>query len=327
MGVEVVAPEMVQAPIDGVSEVDKSVLHEKENGKLGKVSGLTEPIQFGSHGEEPVKAEGIDVTDANLPKDAVDEWPAPKQVHSFYFVTYRPYDDPKIKAKIDQAEKEIQKRNQSRFQITEELKAKRSKRAELINQSRALKNEGRQYKSIFDEKKKEMEPLQQALGKLRTSNNAGRVGICSTENELNDLIYSLQYRMQHESISLTEEKNILREMKQLEGTREKVIANAAVRAKIQDSLGQKEDIQDQVKLMGVDLDGVRKERQALWEKLDGLDGKVKALDADIKVLQDELEAVFQKRDKTYETLQELRKQRDEGVQKYGISEQQLESTS
>lgn len=65
--------------------------------------------------------------------------------------------------------------------------------------------------------------------------------------------------------------------------------------------------------MGVDLDGVRKERQALWEKLDGLDGKVKALDADIKVLQDELEAVFQKREKTYETLQELRKQRDEGV--------------
>ncbi|KAB5534623.1 hypothetical protein DKX38_017709 [Salix brachista] len=312
MGVEVVAPEKVQAPIDGVSEVDKSVLHEKENGKLGKVSGLTEPIQFGSHGEEPVKAEGIDVTEANLPKDAVDEWPAPKQVHSFYFVTYRPYDDPKIKAKIDQAEKEIQKRNQSRFQITEELKAKRSKRAELINQSRALKNEGRQYKSIFDEKKKEMEPLQQALGKLRNSNNAGRVGICSTENELNDLIYSLQYRMQHESIPLTEEKNILREMKQLEGTREKVIANAAVRAKIQDSLGQKEDIQDQVKLMGVDLDGVRKERQALWEKLDGLDGKVKALDADIKVLQDELEAVFQKREKTYETLQELRKQRDEG---------------
>ena len=63
-----------------------------------------------------------------------------------------------------------------------------SKRAELINQSRALKNEGRQYKSIFDEKKKEMEPLQQALGKLRNSNNAGRVGICSTENELNDLV-------------------------------------------------------------------------------------------------------------------------------------------
>lgn len=61
-------------------------------------------------------------------------------------------------------------------------------------------------------------------------------------------IHSLQYRIQHESIPLTEEKQIIREIKQLEGTREKVIANAAMRAKIQDSLGQKEAIQDQVKV-------------------------------------------------------------------------------
>lgn len=54
--------------------------------------------------------------------------------------------------------------------------------------------------------------------------------------------------MQHESISLSEEKRILKEIKHLEGTREKVISNAALRSKIQDSLGQKEDIQDQVKV-------------------------------------------------------------------------------
>jgi hypothetical protein len=61
-------------------------------------------------------------------------------------------------------------------------------------------------------------------------------------------IYSLQYRIQHESIPLTEEKQILREIKQLEGTREKVIANAAMRTKLQDTMGQKNDIQDQVKV-------------------------------------------------------------------------------
>lgn len=47
---------------------------------------------------------------------------------------------------------------------------------------------------------------------------------------------------------MSEEKQILREIKQLESTREKVMANAAMRAKIQDSLGQKEAIQDQVKV-------------------------------------------------------------------------------
>lgn len=40
----------------------------------------------------------------------------------------------------------------------------------------------------------------------------------------------------------------MREIKQLEGTRGKVIANAAMRSKIQDTLGQKEAIQDQVKV-------------------------------------------------------------------------------
>ncbi|KAB5521431.1 hypothetical protein DKX38_025750 [Salix brachista] len=311
MGVEVLAPEKVQVPIDSVNGVDETILHEKENRKLDEVEGLTEPIQFGSHGEEPVKAEGNDVKDSNLPKDAVDEWPAPKQIHSFYFVTYRQYDDPKIKSKIDQADKEIQKRNLSRFEIMEELKAKRAKRAELVNQVRTLKNENRQFKSIFDEKKKKLEPLHQALGKLRDTNSAGRGGLCSSEEELNDCIYRLQYCIQHESISLTEEKQKLRDIKQLEGTREKVIANAAMRAKIQDSMGQKEDIQDRVKLMGVDLDGVKKEQQVLWGKIDGLDGKVKALDTEISTLQDELTAVTQKRDKAYETIQELRKQRDE----------------
>lgn len=54
--------------------------------------------------------------------------------------------------------------------------------------------------------------------------------------------------MQHESIPLSEEKQLLKEIKQLEATREKVVANAAMRAKIQDSLGQREDIQDQVKV-------------------------------------------------------------------------------
>lgn len=62
-------------------------------------------------------------------------------------------------------------------------------------------------------------------------------------------IYSYEYRIQHESNTLNEEKQLLKEIRQLEGTRDKVIANAALRAKIKESLGHKEDIQDQVKVI------------------------------------------------------------------------------
>lgn len=61
-------------------------------------------------------------------------------------------------------------------------------------------------------------------------------------------IRSIEYRMQHESMPLKEEKQLMRELKELEATRPKVIAKSAMRAKIQESMGQKEAIQDQVKV-------------------------------------------------------------------------------
>ncbi|XP_043689865.1 proton pump-interactor 1-like [Telopea speciosissima] len=321
MGVEVVADDFTQAPVKDGANAEHGILNEKEsivpNQEAG---GLDEPIIFGSHGTHaPVKGE-VDsaLDDKNFPKDAVDEWPAPKQIHYFYFVKYRAYDDPKLKAKLDQADKEVQKKSQARFQIIEALKAKKSDRAQVIAQLKPLTVEGKRYRVMMDEKRKEMEPLNQALGKLRGANSANRergergVGICSSEAELNALIQSLNYQIQHESLTLAEEKQIIREIKQLEGTREKVIANAAMKAKIEDSMGQKEAIQDQVKLIGVDLDGARKEQQAVRAQIKNLEDDLKAIDNEISSLQEELNTVNQRRDKAYETLVELRKQRDEG---------------
>ncbi|KAG4149790.1 hypothetical protein ERO13_D05G355175v2, partial [Gossypium hirsutum] len=251
MGVEVVDSDLAQLSIDKVTEVDKSFLH--ENGKLDKDPVYNNPIDVDSHSEEPDKEEENGASDPDFPKDAVVEWPAPKQMHSFHFIRSRFYEDPAIKAKLDQADKEIQKWKKARFKLTDELKAKRAERSEMLSQVRALNMR----------KKREIESLQQALGKLRNNKDVdNRLSLCASEEELDFIIHSLQYRIQHESISLSEEKRILKEIKHLEGTREKVIANAAMRSKIQDSLGQKEDIQDQVKLMGVDLNGVRKEQHA-----------------------------------------------------------------
>lgn len=43
---------------------------------------------------------------------------------------------------------------------------------------------------MFDEKRKEMEPLQQALGKLRSNDGGSARGpaICSSEEELNSMV-------------------------------------------------------------------------------------------------------------------------------------------
>lgn len=315
MGGDSLETELAHVSVETKTEANISSV-QKENGVLNQDSGIT----FGSHGtEEPGKKEVNTLPENNsIPKDAVDEWPAPKQIHAFYMVKYRLYDDQKTKVQMDHADKELKRLNQARFQITEKLRAKRADRARVISQSKALGDENKQFRQIIDDKRKEMEPLHQALGKLRNSNGGGRERsfICSSEEELNDVIKSLQYRIQHESIPLSEEKQIIREIKQLEGTREKVIANAVVRAKIEDSLGEKEAIQDQVKLIGSGLDGVRKEKKVIQDKLDQLDSEIKAIEAVINALQDELDIVTQNRDKAFEKTRDLRKQLDQGNAPY-----------
>lgn len=64
-----------------------------------------------------------------------------------------------------------------------------SERADLIAQLKALGVENRNFNIVLDEKKKDMEPLHEALGKLRHANTGGRgSGLCSSEEELNLLV-------------------------------------------------------------------------------------------------------------------------------------------
>ncbi|CAI9088672.1 OLC1v1023074C1 [Oldenlandia corymbosa var. corymbosa] len=309
MGVEVAEPKLAHVPGETAGQ-DSGLLN--ENGKINEVVGHIEPIKFGSHGSDEVaKGETNKAAEVSFPKDAVDEWPAPQQIHTFYFVKYRSYEDQKLKIKLDQVDSDLTKKTQARSQLIEKLRNLKADRAQKISLLKALNEENKQYRSLIDEKKKEREPLQQALGQLHGGKERGS-GICSSVEELDYRIKSLQYRMQHESIPLTEEKQILREIKQLEGTREKVVANAAMRAKIQESMGEKEALEDQMKLIRVDMDGVRKDQQVVFAKRKQLEEEKDIIEKAIKSLEEELTTLTQKRDQTYESIKQLRKQREEG---------------
>jgi hypothetical protein len=120
----------------------------------------------------------------------------------------------------------------------------------------------------------------------------------------------LEHRIAHESIPLNEEKRLVKEIKELEKTRPKVVANAAKRAKMQDTVVERDAIQDQVKIIGEGLDGVKKDRQAVRSKIKVLEDELKIVDAEIAALQEDLNAATARKDKAYESLNELRKARD-----------------
>lgn len=273
---------------------------------------VNEPIKFGSHGtKESTKEEGQKVPVVGQRKDAVEDWPEPKQIHSFYIVRYRRYEDQNLKPKYDQAEKELQKLNQARFQLIEKLRAKKAERSELIAQRKSVSAENQEFWTVIEGKRKEMKPLQDALGKLRGPRKEGGPILCSSEAELDNLIKSLQYRIQHESIPLNEEKKILREIKQLEGTRGEVRENVALRAQIQESMGEKDAIQKQVKLMSGGLDDVRKEQQAVKARRKIIDDQLDANTKQLESLDVQMKEITKKRDTAFVRVQELRNQREE----------------
>lgn len=125
MGVEVVGAvdmDMVEKPIEDVKENGNESGNESANENVDHDS--KDPIKFGSFGEVRENGEESTTSDISVPKNAVEEWPAFKQTHTFSFIRHSRYDDPKIKAKIDQVDKEIRKLTQARETVFQELKAK-----------------------------------------------------------------------------------------------------------------------------------------------------------------------------------------------------------
>lgn len=120
MGVDHLETELAHVSVE--TKTEGNILLHKENGILNQDSG----IKFGSHGtEETGKNDVNNLPENSISMDAVDEWPAPKQIHTFYMVKYRSYDDQKTKGLLDQADKELKNINQARYQMTEKLRAKR----------------------------------------------------------------------------------------------------------------------------------------------------------------------------------------------------------
>ena len=68
-----------------------------------------------------------------------------------------------------------------------------------------------------------------------------------------------------------------------------------------------------IQIIGEGIDGIKKERQAVRSKIKVLEDELKLVDAEIASLQEDLDAATARKDKAYESLQELRAVRDAKV--------------
>ncbi|KAL5997671.1 hypothetical protein ACLOJK_008601 [Asimina triloba] len=265
-----------------------------------------------NHGFQP--EESIESCMADIPKGKANTPTSKQVIHSFYFVRLRPYED--CMMKLEEAEEDRRRISRKSFRLSKELSRKQYLHLNRINQqSQALSLEDSQYEQVLRNKMRELKPpFHAALAKLHHPHNITtkmEENLCSSERELNCVMKRLSHCLQHKSDTSVKERQVLREMKLLERTREEVVAKSLKdKSDHEYSFGPEKAIQDQ--FAGLGLERAKKEHQTnkkrIREKMGLLEDERKFKEEKIRLLEKEYQTVKTQLKETHETVLELRKE-------------------
>ncbi|XP_045830655.1 plectin [Trifolium pratense] len=193
----------------------------------------------------PQEVSSADATDAqNLGTEVVKT--------PFYWLVRVPRydDDENIREQIQHAAQQVEEKTKIRDEIRSESQDKRALCKEYGQEFRAALQEERAARELLKAKRQEMDSVQSIMSRL---NNAISVG------DIDAKIRNMEHMIQHETLPLKEEKQLIRQIKQLKQTRGELSTIIAKQDQSQ-SLDDKESIEEQTKrlqLLRKELDVLR----------------------------------------------------------------------
>ncbi|CAI7928994.1 unnamed protein product [Closterium sp. NIES-54] len=241
----------------------------------------------------------------------------------FYFIRIpRPDLSAEIN-KIKAVEQRVKEKRDKQQAVSAALRAKKAQWSEAFEALKAARARARDCSQDVRNKFDEAKPLQGVLRKMNESKasvrDRGRGLECTTEAQLNALIAATEHRMQHETISLKEEKQLMKELKELEASRPKVKEMEALTASFQESQGQRDSIQERLKPLMAEVDVLKLERDAAQKICATLEAEAAALDEEVQALFGERTKAQLDADKVYDELRAARaatNKKDEDFRQY-----------
>ncbi|KAL3680096.1 hypothetical protein R1sor_023052 [Riccia sorocarpa] len=247
----------------------------------------------------------VGVLGPDLAQEKAPEQKASGTPERYYFWMVkipRPVDN-KGKAEIRMAELRLKEKTEKRDFINAAMQMKKASRAEALDKLRAAREKARACTDAVRGKRDEMEPLRQADRRFKEAGWIARDrsrDLPATEQELDQKIAEIEFRIQHESIPLKEEKLLLREIKNLNACREEVCANAALHAEVTESLVERDEIQGRLKPMKVDYDTLKSEMTAAYERLKAAELEFKKVDEALAEIQGQYAAANRARQEAFD---------------------------
>ncbi|XP_042494199.1 uncharacterized protein LOC122073644 [Macadamia integrifolia] len=201
------------------------------------------------------------------------------------------YVDDKHKEQIRLAQLQVEEKTQSRDAMRATIQMKRVTCNEYRDKFEAARSEERTARDAFSAKRQEIDSVQSAI----------------SIDDIEDRINNMEHRIQHETMPLKEEKQLIREIKQIKILREQLSSHMGRQDEHQQASDQRDNHGERFKLLKQELDSLRK-------KVSQTEGITKAAkekyfeeNEKLRKLQSQFKAADDLRQEAYAHLQNLRK--------------------
>ncbi|KAA8514752.1 hypothetical protein F0562_017931 [Nyssa sinensis] len=218
----------------------------------------------------------------------------------FHFLIKIPrYDDEKLREQIRHAQLQVDKKTQHRDAIRVEIQMKRAISKEYHNNYEAAKSEERAARGLVKSKRQEIDSVQSVINRAKNA--------ISVE-DIDGKIHNMEHMIQHETMPLKEEKQFIREIKQLKHFREQLSSNMGSQDEVKQALDQRDQIEERSKILKKELDCLRDKASKAKAIAESAEKKSKDENEKLKELQAQFRAADDIRQEAYAHLQSLRRQ-------------------
>ncbi|KAF7066244.1 hypothetical protein CFC21_072262 [Triticum aestivum] len=217
--------------------------------------------------------------------------------HKFFIVKVPKLAGDDVWAKVQDAQVHLDRLTQERDAINARKKKQKAAFDEYREKLEAARKEETEARAAHAGKRNVLDGVRSTIGKLNQATSV---------EEIDELIVRKQRTMEHETISLKEEKLFIKEINDLKAQRKQACSNMGSEAEMSEAFHQKDHIHEQHKTLKKEADLLFKNLKSLEENRKKIQKSFEDERAALRKLNDDLYAANELRQQAYEKWVELR---------------------
>ncbi|KAI3734526.1 hypothetical protein L6452_13996 [Arctium lappa] len=232
--------------------------------------------------------------------DALDVQNEEAEVLAYNFLIRIPrFEDEMFRDQIRSAQVQVDEKTRLRDAIRVEIQGKRARLKAHNEEFNTAKLEETAARRLVRLKRQEIDSVQSVINRVK---NAMSV------KDIDGRIYNMEHMIQHETLCLKDEKQFIREIKQLKTLRDQLASNMGSQDEVQQALDQKDQNEERMKTLRKELDSLKDKVSKAEAAVIAVGKKYDEESRRERELQAQFRAADDVRQKAYAHLNSLKKQ-------------------